>query len=100
MEATAPAPIAASGPCLHEARFSDGTRKISRITEIVGLEGDQITMQDIFTFEQTGLAADGRVQGVLRATGSVPTFVEDMKTRGIALDHRIFDPQAGRGGAR
>ena len=85
---------------VHEARFSDGTRKISRITEIVGLEGDQITMQDIFAFDQTGIAADGRVQGALRATGSVPTFVEDMKTRGIALDHRIFDPQDSRGGAR
>jgi pilus assembly protein CpaF len=81
---------------VHEARFSDGTRKVSRVSEIVGLEGDQVTMQDIFTFEQSGLAEDGRVQGELRPTGSVPTFVEDMRTRGIQVDHRIFDPTGGR----
>ncbi len=77
---------------VHEARFTDGTRKISRITEIVGLESDQITMQDIFSFDQTGVAPNGRVLGRLRPTGSVPTFVEDMRTRGIRFDHRIFDP--------
>jgi pilus assembly protein CpaF len=80
---------------VHEARFSDGTRKVSRVSEIVGLEGDQVTMQDIFLFEQSGLSDDGRVLGELRATGSVPTFVEDMRTRGIEVDHRIFDPTGG-----
>ncbi len=79
---------------IHEARFSDGTRKVSRITEVCGLEGDQITMSDIFVFEQTGVSAQGKVQGRLRATGSVPTFVEDMRSRGIAIDHNIFNPEA------
>ncbi|MBM4155743.1 MAG: FHA domain-containing protein [Lentisphaerae bacterium] len=77
---------------VHEARFSDGTRKVSRITEVVGLESDQITMQDIFTFEQRGLDVRGRVLGRMVPTGSVPTFVEEMKTRGIQIDHTIFDP--------
>ncbi len=77
---------------VHEARYSDGTRKISRVTEVVGLEGDQITMQDIFVFEQRGVDARGRVLGRLVPTGSVPTFVEDMKSRGLSLDHSIFDP--------
>ena len=77
---------------VHEARFSDGTRKVSRITEVVGLESDQITMQDIFTFEQRGLDVRGRVLGRMVPTGSVPTFVEEMKTRGIQIDHSIFDP--------
>ncbi len=77
---------------VHEARFSDGSRKISRISEVVGLEGDQITMQDIFLFNQTGLAEDGRVLGRFAPTGSVPTFIEDMGVRGIRVDHSIFDP--------
>ncbi|OQW95355.1 MAG: hypothetical protein BWK77_07620 [Verrucomicrobia bacterium A1] len=77
---------------VHEARFSDGTRKVSRITEVVGLESDQITMQDIFVFEQRGLDARGRVIGRVVPTGSVPTFVEEMKIRGIQIDHSIFDP--------
>jgi len=77
---------------VHEARYSDGTRKISRIAEVVGLEGDQITMQDIFEFEQTGIGADGRVLGRFRPTGSVPTFLEEAAVRGVAIDHSIFDP--------
>lgn len=77
---------------VHEARYSDGTRKVSRVTEVVGLEGDQITMQDIFLFEQRGVDARGRVVGRLVPTGSVPTFVEEMKSRGLSLDHSIFDP--------
>jgi pilus assembly protein CpaF len=79
---------------IHEARFSDGTRKISRVTEIVGLEGDQITMQDIFHFRQTGVGPDGRVLGRFEPTGSVPTFVEDLGARGLTLDRSMFDPQA------
>mgnify|MGYP000021927610 CR=1 FL=1 len=77
---------------VHEARFSDGSRKVSRIAEVVGLEGDQITMQDIFVYNQTGLGPDGRVIGRFVPTGSVPTFIEDMAVRGIAIDHAIFDP--------
>ena len=80
---------------VHESRYSDGTRKISRVSEIVGLEGDQLTMQDIFVFEQAGLSADGKVLGRMRPTGSVPTFVEDMQMRGIQIDRRIFDPAGG-----
>ncbi len=81
---------------VHEARFSDGSRRIARIAEVCGLEGEQITMQDIFLFEQTGLSPQGRVQGRLRPTGAVPTFVEDMKVRGIRMNHAVFDPAAER----
>ena len=77
---------------VHTTRFSDGSRKVSRVTEVVGLEGDQITMQDIFIYRQTGVDASGRVQGRFAPTGSVPTFVEGMAARGIAIDHRLFDP--------
>ena len=77
---------------VHTSRYSDGSRKIARVTEVVGLEGDQITMQDIFAFQQTGVDARGRVTGDFKPTGSVPTFVEDMAARGMKIDHRMFDP--------
>jgi len=78
---------------VHETRFSDGSRKVNRITEVVGLEGDQITMQDIFEFRQTGIGEGAVVLGRFDPTGSVPTFVEDIDARGLTLDRSIFDPQ-------
>lgn len=75
-------------------RYSDGTRKVSRITEVSGMEGDRLTLQDLFEFKQTGLDADGRVLGELAPTGAVPTFTEEIKVRGISYDTSIF----GRGG--
>jgi pilus assembly protein CpaF len=79
---------------VHESRFSDGTRKISRISELVGLEGDQITMQDLFVYEQTGIDENNRVLGHFTATGSVPTFLEDLRVRGIRLRQSVFEPGA------
>ncbi|OGV59237.1 MAG: type II secretion system protein E, partial [Lentisphaerae bacterium RIFOXYA12_FULL_48_11] len=78
---------------VHESRFSDGTRKVTKMTEVVGLEGEQITMQDIFEFKQTGLGPDGKVLGHFRPTGAVPTFIEDIAARGLTIDRSIFDPQ-------
>ena len=80
---------------IHESRFSDGSRKVTQVSEVIGLEGDQITMQDIFTYEQTGVDADGRALGQFRPTGSVPTFVDEIESRGLALDRTMFDPQGG-----
>jgi pilus assembly protein CpaF len=84
------------------SRFSDGTRKVSKITEVSGLEGDRITLQDIFEFVQTGVGEDGKVNGTLQPTGSVPTFIEDIATRGITMDRSIFDTsrQENRGWRR
>ncbi len=82
---------------VHTARYSDGSRKISRISELVGMEGDSITMQDLFEYTQTGVAPDGHVIGRYAPTGSVPTFVEMMTARGIRLDPAVFDPSAKRG---
>lgn len=79
------------------SRFSDGSRRVSRITEISGLEQDLITLQDIFEFKQTGLDSEGRVQGQLRATGAVPTFIEEIAVRGISFDRSMFNT-AGLGG--
>src|SRR5688500_14587684 len=61
------------------ARFSDGTRRISHVTECVGMEGELVTMQDIFVFEKTGLSEQGRVTGRFRATGIRPKFYERMR---------------------
>lgn len=79
---------------VHESRLSDGSRKVTCISEVVGLEGNQITMQDIFEFKQTGISAQGKVIGHYRATGAVPTFFTDLAARGITLDPAIFQPQA------
>jgi pilus assembly protein CpaF len=81
---------------VHIARFSDGTRKVTRVTEVVGLEGEQVTMQDIFEYVQTGLSPAGQVLGFFRPTGAVPTFVEGAAAKGLEVDRTIFDP-LGRG---
>jgi pilus assembly protein CpaF len=73
------------------SRMSDGTRKVTNITEISGLEGDRITMQDLFAFVQTGIDQNGKVKGRMTATGSVPTFMEEFKTRGLELDMNMFN---------
>jgi pilus assembly protein CpaF len=85
---------------VHEARFSDGTRRITHVTEVLGLEGTQTVMQDIFEFVQTGVDADGRILGALRPTGAVPTFFEQLKARGLELDVTMFQPKPMEGAAR
>ncbi|MBO7720851.1 MAG: CpaF family protein [Kiritimatiellae bacterium] len=75
---------------IHESRMSDGSRKVTAITEVTGMEGSQIVMQDIFAFVQTGVGADGRVLGEMRPTGAVPTWIEQAKSRGIDVDMNMF----------
>ena len=74
---------------VHQNRLKDGTRKIVNITEVQGMEGDVIVMQDIFVFEQTGIA-EGKIQGKLRPTGIRPKFVEKFETSGIMLPPNVF----------
>jgi pilus assembly protein CpaF len=73
-------------------RLIDGRRKITSIQEITGMEGDIITMQEIFAFKQTGVGADGQVQGYFHATGVRPKFAERLRAFGIALPDAMFDP--------
>ena len=77
---------------IHVSRLSDGTRKIVRVTEIVGMEEDVVTTQDIFTFEQEGIDSEGRVIGFHRATGVRPKFTERLARAGIHLGSEVFDP--------
>ena len=72
------------------SRFSDGSRRITHVTECVGMEGDLITMQDIFVFEKTGLTESGRVTGRFRATGIRPKFYERLRASGMQLPASIF----------
>ncbi len=78
---------------IHLARLSDGTRKVLRVTEVVGMEGEIITLQDIFVFEQKGIGAGGEVLGRHRATGVRPRFVERLKAAGIVLNPSLFEPE-------
>ena len=77
---------------IHVSRLSDGTRKVVRVTEIVGMEEDVVTTQDIFTFDQQGIDAEGRVVGFHRATGVRPKFTERLARAGIHLGSEVFDP--------
>jgi len=72
------------------ARFSDGTRRITHITEVVGMEQDIITLQDIFLFEKTGITESGRVLGRFRATGIRPKFYDRLKASVITLAPQLF----------
>jgi pilus assembly protein CpaF len=74
---------------VHQNRLKDGTRKIVNITEVQGMEGDVIVMQDVFIFEQTGVT-EGRIQGRLKPTGIRPHFVERFETLGVHLPPNIF----------
>ena len=77
---------------IHESRLADGSRKVTAITEVTGMEGQNIVMQDLFTFRQSGVDENGRIVGEFKPTGAMPTFFDTLKSRGINLDPRIFQP--------
>jgi pilus assembly protein CpaF len=77
---------------IHESRLSDGSRKVVSIAEITGLEGNQIVMQELFTFEQQGVSPNGKILGQFKPTGAIPTWFDQLKGRGIDCDVRMFDP--------
>ena len=76
---------------LQASRMSDGTRRVVTITEVTGMEGDMITLQDIFVFEKRGLSPEGRVLGRFSATGIRPKFYEKFLSAGIRLRPDLFD---------
>jgi pilus assembly protein CpaF len=65
---------------------------VMSLSEITGMEGEIITMQEIFSFRQTGLAADGAVQGYFAATGVRPKFMERLRSHGVVVPDSLFDP--------
>ena len=76
---------------IQQTRLSDGTRKVTSISEITGMEGDTITMQEIFVFEKAGISPDGKVIGRFRATGVRPKVCERLKAAGVTLPATMFE---------
>jgi pilus assembly protein CpaF len=74
---------------VHTARLKDGSRKVIAITEVQGMEGDVVVMQDVFTWEQSGVR-DGKIEGQLKPTGIRPKFVEKFEAKGVSLPPGIF----------
>jgi pilus assembly protein CpaF len=72
------------------SRLSDGSRKVTYVTECLGMEGDLVTTQDIFVFERIGLTSEGRVRGRFKPTGVRPKFSERLKAAGIELPSHVF----------
>ena len=79
----------------HQSRLKDGTRRITHVTEVVGMEGDVITLQDIFLFDfSVGVDEEGRFKGRLKATGLRPTFLDKLQEKGVTIDPMVFTPEA------
>jgi pilus assembly protein CpaF len=76
---------------VQQTRLSDGTRKVTSVSEITGMEGDVITMQEIFLFEKLGVNGDGKVIGRFRATGVRPKACERLKASGVILPPDMFE---------
>src|SRR6478672_5341988 len=76
------------------ARLADGRRKVVSLSELTGMEGEVITMQEIFRFRQTGVSKDGVVQGRFEATGIRPRFLDQVMAHGITLSADLFRPEA------
>ena len=75
---------------VQQTRFSCGSRKVTHISEVTGMEGNMIQIQDIFLFRQDGFDANGKVAGRFEATGHIPEFYQQLTKRGIAVDNSIF----------
>ena len=77
-------------------RSEDGRRRVSSLQEINGMEGEVITMSELFTFERSGVDKEGNVQGRTRPTGIIPSFYKRLTQRGIELPMEVFSPQVGK----
>ena len=76
---------------MHLARFKDGTRHVTHVTEVVGMEGEIITLQDVFRFDHAlGFDDQGRSLGVLRSVGLRPKFLDKLASHGIYIDSSLF----------
>jgi pilus assembly protein CpaF len=73
------------------ARLSDGSRKVITVSEVTGMEGDMIALQDVFVFERSGIDESGKVRGVFRSTGRPPQFAERLATAGCRLNPALFE---------
>jgi len=84
---------------IQQNRLRDGSRKITYISEVTGIEGDQISLQDIFVYKQSGYE-NGKVTGMLTATGAIPHIMEVLESTGNAVPTSFFDPHPDSGFVR
>jgi pilus assembly protein CpaF len=75
---------------VQQSRLADGSRKVTHISEITGIESGTVQINDIFLFNQTGFDTEGKVIGEFKATGMVPQFYERLRNQGIEVDMSIF----------
>jgi len=80
---------------VHVARFPDGSRKVTSLSEVVGMEASAILLQEIYRFRQTGIGPDRRVLGTFEPTGVRPAFSSKLELTGLALPPDLFDPRSG-----
>jgi pilus assembly protein CpaF len=85
---------------IQQTRLKDGSRKVTAITEVAGMEGETVVLTDVFKFEQTGLGPEGKILGDLKATGIRPIFGPRLEAAGFKLSGDIFMPPGGVGGRR
>ncbi len=76
---------------VHVSRLSDGTRRILAVSELMGMEGSVVTMQEIFRFTQTGIDSEGKVTGYFEATGISPKCVDRIRLAGVDVPHAVFE---------
>lgn len=90
------------------SRLSDGSRKILSITEVAGMQGDVVTLAEIFRFKETGYDKNRKIQGVFQATGTIPSFIQKLSDKGVVIPREIFandpaplnPPAAGQAAAK
>jgi len=75
---------------VHCARLSDGTRKVTAIAEVVGVENDQVEMQDLFEFDRKGVSPRGKVLGTFRGSGNRPVCADRLRSYGVPVSESIF----------
>ena len=75
-------------------RMSDGSRRVISITEVVGMQGDIVTLAEIFRFKETGYDKNRKVLGQFQATGTVPSFIQEIKDRGVHIPMEIFSNES------
>ena len=75
---------------VQQTRFPDGSRRVTSVTEVAGMEGETIKLAEIFRFDQEGFDENGKVRGKFTATGEIPIFYEELRSRGIDLNLDIF----------
>jgi pilus assembly protein CpaF len=84
---------------IHQSRLKDGTRRFTHLTEVVGMEGDVITLQDIYLFDfRAGVDDKGRFLGTMKPTGLRPGFMQKLEDRGVHLPPHLFAPEPWSGG--